>query len=347
MKQRNPRIRRPQCEGPEPVALGYPTRHEDGLPRPIVFYPSHYGVFFAFARSEEDATPTLCACSEGAIENYVRLENAHRVSLENRYEQSFQIQTAYFPKCLAYRVSAFVQMREKLPYSPGLCHRCNHLPPTLRYCHEMYGQLFKQKYGWYIEQAYFRLGLHPKDPLLLLEDICPDELALQVRERKELLLIAQELRRTSTDSVKLREIGKRCRDLARGVEDFVENVARSDFEFPPIGEGWVGEAQLAKLVRSLFQSSEILRHARPEWLGGLELDIFLPKERLAFEYQGQQHYYPVEAWGGQEALDALKERDARKKRICADRSIRLIVIDYREPLFLEHLRKRLAVGGPV
>ena len=57
----------------------------------------------------------------------------------------------------------------------------------------------------------------------------------------------------------------------------------------------------------------------------IEIDIFLPKENLAFEYQGQQHYYDIYSLGN---LWFQKERDREKKRICENLGIILIEIPY-------------------
>ena len=75
-----------------------------------------------------------------------------------------------------------------------------------------------------------------------------------------------------------------------------------------------------------------MSHHRPEWLNGLEFDIYIPDIKTAFEYQGIQHYRPVKAWGGEKAFEEVKHRDARKVLMCKQLGIRLIKVDYTEPL---------------
>ncbi len=53
--------------------------------------------------------------------------------------------------------------------------------------------------------------------------------------------------------------------------------------------------------------------------------MMLSKEKLAFEYQGQQHYYDVHALGSQWFQ---KQRDQEKRELCKKKEIRLIEIPY-------------------
>lgn len=62
---------------------------------------------------------------------------------------------------------------------------------------------------------------------------------------------------------------------------------------------------------------------------------------LGFEYQGQQHYHPIKAWGGIKALNELRIRDNRKKELCKNNGIKLIEIDYTEPLTEEYIRNKI------
>ena len=57
----------------------------------------------------------------------------------------------------------------------------------------------------------------------------------------------------------------------------------------------------------------------------MRLDIFLPKELLAFEYQGEQHYHDVYALGN---LWIQKEKDKEKRIACKENGITLIEIPY-------------------
>ncbi len=56
-----------------------------------------------------------------------------------------------------------------------------------------------------------------------------------------------------------------------------------------------------------------------------EFDIYMPKQRLVFEYQGEQHYYDVYAIGPKWYQ---KQRDEEKKKLCIDNDTDMIEIPY-------------------
>lgn len=57
----------------------------------------------------------------------------------------------------------------------------------------------------------------------------------------------------------------------------------------------------------------------------MELDIFLPKEQLAFEYQGAHHYHDIYALG---SGWNQQMRDKEKREKCKEKGITLIEIPY-------------------
>jgi hypothetical protein len=120
-----------------------------------------------------------------------------------------------------------------------------------------------------------------------------------------------------------------------------ENKIRDKLGIPRIGEGWINETQLYKIICYLFPAFSVIREAKTEWLGNQCIDIYMPDLELAIEYQGQQHYKPVEIFGGIKALEKTKEMDERKKYLCKKNGVEIMYFSYDENLTLEFVEKRL------
>ncbi|MFD1745032.1 hypothetical protein ACFSE1_06100 [Rhizobium helianthi] len=104
---------------------------------------------------------------------------------------------------------------------------------------------------------------------------------------------------------------------------------------------WVREAEMHGIVKKLFPDHVVMREASPSWLGRQRLDVFIPTLNLALEHQGEQHYRPVSAFGGEEALKRATERDEIKRRLCRENGVHLVEIGFDEPLTAATLRTRL------
>lgn len=61
-----------------------------------------------------------------------------------------------------------------------------------------------------------------------------------------------------------------------------------------------------------------------KWLGKKSLDFYLPKNNIAIECQGIQHFKPIEYFGGKDGLEYSKKRDIEKERLCISNNIKVI-----------------------
>lgn len=89
---------------------------------------------------------------------------------------------------------------------------------------------------------------------------------------------------------------------------------------------WGSEFKLFSLFKKYVADAEY--QYRAEWLGQQSLDIYIPSQKVAVEYQGQQHYEPVEVFGGEGKFETTKERDLRKRQLCMDNNIVLLEWKY-------------------
>jgi hypothetical protein len=138
-------------------------------------------------------------------------------------------------------------------------------------------------------------------------------------------------------------IGNPFMELVEEVLREAENILRDKHDLPRIGEGWVSEMQLYNLVKTIF--AEVEHHATLKWLKPQHLDVYVPSKKLAFEYQGQQHFIPIEFFGGQESFENRVELDRLKAHKCKANGVILIQWSYTEPIDQPTLIEKLRQVG--
>ena len=105
-----------------------------------------------------------------------------------------------------------------------------------------------------------------------------------------------------------------------------ENKAREVMGVPKIGEGWVSETQLFRMLEAEFSQTKVLQHASPRWLGRQHFDIYFPDWNIAVEYHGLQHFQPVDFFGGETAFEKNIERDKKKLNLALRHGVKLFVV---------------------
>lgn len=66
--------------------------------------------------------------------------------------------------------------------------------------------------------------------------------------------------------------------------------------------------------------------------GKKSLDFYLPEYNVGIEYQGSQHFVPIQKFGGQEHLSKQIERDKIKFQLCKDNNIDIFYIVKKEDI---------------
>jgi hypothetical protein len=101
----------------------------------------------------------------------------------------------------------------------------------------------------------------------------------------------------------------------------------------PTCRGNVGEELVRATLIEAFPGKTFERTRRVEWLGRLELDGYNPELKLAFEYQGIQHFEHVAHFQREEGqFESQLERDARKRELCEQAGVVLLEVSYKVKL---------------
>lgn len=88
-------------------------------------------------------------------------------------------------------------------------------------------------------------------------------------------------------------------------------------------------------IKSILEAMDIafireMRFADCKNVFPLPFDFYIPLLAVAIEFDGRQHFEPVERFGGQEIFERTQINDALKNEYCATNGIRLLRIKYTE-----------------
>lgn len=98
--------------------------------------------------------------------------------------------------------------------------------------------------------------------------------------------------------------------------------------------GWLDESHIKYIPQHKFSDC---RDKLP-----LPFDFYLPQENICIEYDGLQHFEPIDWFGGEESLKITQYHDNIKTNYCKENKITLIRIAYNQSV-IEELNKILLI----
>lgn len=109
---------------------------------------------------------------------------------------------------------------------------------------------------------------------------------------------------------------------------------------------WVSELRVFQLTKVLLKNKKVIFQHRPYFLktdygSQLSYDIYIPSMRIAIEYQGAQHFEPVDFFGGREAFQETQRRDLLKTELSYRNNVKLIYINHWEEITKTLIQKRI------
>lgn len=109
---------------------------------------------------------------------------------------------------------------------------------------------------------------------------------------------------------------------------------------------WVSEELVYKIAKKLYKEYAVIYQHRPFFLhssygGQMSYDVFISGLDVAIEYQGRQHFEPVEFFGGKDAFEKLQQRDNEKMELSKQNGVKLVYINYWEEISPQLIRERV------
>lgn len=110
---------------------------------------------------------------------------------------------------------------------------------------------------------------------------------------------------------------------------------------------WKTEELVYNIVKKLYWQYKVVYQYHPYYLktskGSMSYDVYICGLKTAIEYQGKQHFEPVEYFGGKEHYERQAERDKLKMELSEANGVKLIYINYWEDVTPDLIIEKVGV----
>ena len=114
---------------------------------------------------------------------------------------------------------------------------------------------------------------------------------------------------------------------------------------------WKTEELVYNTVKNLYRQYKVVYQYHPYYLktdkGSMSYDVYICGLKIAIEYQGKQHFEPVEYFGGKENYEKQVERDKLKLELSEKNGVKLIYINYWENITPDLIIEKIGINPKV
>lgn len=104
---------------------------------------------------------------------------------------------------------------------------------------------------------------------------------------------------------------------------------------------WKSEELVYKTAKSIYGDYQVVYQFSPIFLGAMSYDVYICGLKVAIEYQGIQHFQPVDYFGGEENHKRQVERDKLKKELSDTNGVHLVYVNYWEDIMPTLIRSKV------
>lgn len=132
------------------------------------------------------------------------------------------------------------------------------------------------------------------------------------------------------------DVWRYCDTILKNAYNNMYSLEERSTYIKPINK-WVSEEQVYKITKKLYKEFNVIYQHRPFFLrssigGQLSYDVYISGLNIAIEYQGKQHFEPIDFFGGEASYKKTVKRDKEKLTLSNQNNIKLIYINYWEVL---------------